>query len=347
MQVSFGKKAVQMGKDTFDHEILMKYVGGLHSHLRRPILLAKPKDIDEACSQAHYLEMDEKKGPSPSSNSSNASKKKGGVNATSTIAKKDSTKHCGHCDVDGHTDETCWKLHPELHPFKNKKKKKKSMPSLQGEPIYVESNEEGDEQLCCTGLQKKVCLGNDDAQNKGEPSKLFHIKVQIKMVKVDALFYSCSQVNLIGKELVDRLGLEMYDHPNPYALGWVKKGVEIRVSKQCKVKFAINEHFIDEVVVDVAPIDICGIVFGSPYMYVRDVIFRRRLNQYQLVKDGKNYTINSYEGKSKLSLVSSTQGNQLFNVSGKVSFLILKDKQECKDLHSCSFDKEHEMQLPP
>ncbi|KAH9322115.1 hypothetical protein KI387_016754, partial [Taxus chinensis] len=37
-----------------------------HSHLRRLLLLAKRKDLDKACSQAYYLEMDEDKGSSPS-----------------------------------------------------------------------------------------------------------------------------------------------------------------------------------------------------------------------------------------------------------------------------------------
>jgi len=42
--------------------------------------------------------------------------------------------------------------------------------------------------------------------------------------------------------------------------------------------FAISENFIDEVVFDVLPLGMCGVVFGSPYMYMRDVIFMRRSN---------------------------------------------------------------------
>jgi hypothetical protein len=54
--------------------------------------------------------------------------------------------------------------------------------------------------------------------------------------------------------------------------------VELKVSKQCKFKFSINQNFVDEVVADVVPLDICGVILGSPYLYARDAIFRRREN---------------------------------------------------------------------
>jgi hypothetical protein len=33
---------------------------------------------------------------------------------TTTEKKKDLNRHCKYCDVDGHMEENCWKLHPEL-----------------------------------------------------------------------------------------------------------------------------------------------------------------------------------------------------------------------------------------
>jgi len=36
--------------------------------------------------------------------------------------------------------------------------------------------------------------------------------------------------------------------------------------------------FPTEVDLDVVPLDVCGVVFGSPYMYMRDEIFMRRAN---------------------------------------------------------------------
>jgi hypothetical protein len=72
-------------------------------------------------------------------------------------------------------------------------------------------------------------------------------------------------------------------------LGWVNKDAKIKVTKQCKIKFAVSADFIDEVELDVVPLDICGVVFGSPYMYMRNAIFMGRANQYRLIKDGNTY----------------------------------------------------------
>jgi hypothetical protein len=57
----------------------------------------------------------------------------------------------------------------------------------------------------------------------------------------------------------------------------------------------------------VVPLNTCGVVFGSPYMYRRDVIFMRRENRYLLIKYGKYYIINAYKGKPNISLVIVNQ----------------------------------------
>jgi hypothetical protein len=36
--------------------VLIKYLWGLHSHLRKHVILFKPRIMDEACVQAQYLE---------------------------------------------------------------------------------------------------------------------------------------------------------------------------------------------------------------------------------------------------------------------------------------------------
>ena len=70
------------------------------------------------------------------------------------------------------------------------------------------------------------------------------------------------------KELVRKIGLEFHDHPHPYPLGWVNKDAELRATKQCKIKISICVDYIDEVEVDVVPLDVCGVVFGIHYMHI-------------------------------------------------------------------------------
>jgi hypothetical protein len=73
--------------------------------------------------------------------------------------------------------------------------------------------------------------------------------------------------------------------PHPYPLGWMNIIVELKITKQCKLRFVIIANFIDEVEVNVVPLDVYGLMFGSPYIYMKDAIFMRRA--YDLVKDGK------------------------------------------------------------
>jgi hypothetical protein len=117
-------------------------------------------------------------------------------------------------------------------------------------------------------------------------NELFHIRVISKHTKIDTLVDNGSQVNLISEQVVKNLGLETKPHLRPYPLGWVCDNAKLQVTKQCKLRFAITSSFIDEVELDVVPLDICGIVLGSPYLYDRKAIFYREHNRYHFSKMG-------------------------------------------------------------
>jgi hypothetical protein len=70
------------------------------------------------------------------------------------------------------------------------------------------------------------------------------------------------------------------------------------------MKFLVSVDFIDEVELDVVTLDVCGVVFGIPYMYRRCAILMQRDNEYCLIKYGKSYIINAHKGKSNISLIS-------------------------------------------
>ena len=71
--------------------------------------------------------------------------------------------------------------------------------------------------------------------------------------------------------------------------------------------------FVDEVDLDVVPLDICGIVLSSPYMYDRKDIFYREDNGYQLNNDRIEYIVRAHHIKTNLSLVSTNQMKRLIN----------------------------------
>jgi len=52
----FRKMTIMLGISPKNPDVLLKYLGGLHLHLREKVMLFKPKTMDEACVQAQYLE---------------------------------------------------------------------------------------------------------------------------------------------------------------------------------------------------------------------------------------------------------------------------------------------------
>ncbi|KAL9688730.1 hypothetical protein QQ045_033154 [Rhodiola kirilowii] len=55
-----------------------------------------------------------------------------------------------------------------------------------------------------------------------------------------------STENLISQKLVDHLKLPTEPHEKPYALGWVSKGSQVRVTRTCKVPISIGKHYREE-----------------------------------------------------------------------------------------------------
>lgn len=112
-----------------------------------------------------------------------------------------------------------------------------------------------------------------------------------KHSKIDTLFDSGSQASIISENTVKILNLETIPHHKPYPLGCVCDNAQLQLTRKCKLKFAITANFIDEVELDVVPLDICGIVLGSPYLYDKKAIFDRHENKYHLFKDGVEYIV--------------------------------------------------------
>jgi hypothetical protein len=83
---------------------------------------------------------------------------------------------------------------------------------------------------------------------------------------------------------------------------------------------------VDEVDLDVVPLDICDIFLGSPYVYDRKDIFYREDNRYHLTKDGIEYIIHAHRMKTNLSLVSTNQMKRLINASKNFVLMIVKAK---------------------
>ena len=55
------------------------------------------------------------------------------------------------------------------------------------------------------------------------------------------------------------LGLASIAHPHPYTVGWLNLGRGLYIRQQCHLLYNINP-FIDEVLCDVAPLDVADVL---------------------------------------------------------------------------------------
>ena len=77
---------------------------------------------------------------------------------------------------------------------------------------------------------------------------------------------------MISEEVVKRLGFPTIAHPQPYTIGWLHQGRDLRVSQQCLLPYGIKP-FIDEVLHDIAPLDVCDVLLGQPYLWKRHAMY--------------------------------------------------------------------------
>jgi hypothetical protein len=187
------------------------------------------------------------------------------------------------------------------------------------------SGEEG--KITVIGVQGKYSLhASSNSNNESHDDELFHIRVVSKHTKIETLFDLSSQVNLISKALVKKMGLETKPHTKPYPLGWVCDKEKLNVTKKCRVIFSISSKLIDEVDLDVVSLDICGIALGSPYIYDIKVGFFRHENKYHLTKQGVEYIVISHNMRVNTTLVSVGQMKRLINTNKKYVLMVVREK---------------------
>jgi hypothetical protein len=123
-----------------------------------------------------------------------------------------------------------------------------------------------------------------------ERERLFHSQMWVKGTPLHFIVDSGSQKNFISAEVVKQLGLSTTPHPQPYSIGWLRQGRDLRVNQQCRLSYDI-QPFKDEVLCDVAPLDVCDVLLGQPYMWKRHAIYESRPRSVIITLGGHLYRI--------------------------------------------------------
>jgi hypothetical protein len=69
--------------------------------------------------------------------------------------------------------------------------------------------------------------------------------------------------NLASRDMVEKLGLKLQQHPHPYHVQWLNELGDIKIGYKVKVPFKIGE-WVDTVECDVAPMSMCHMLLGRP-----------------------------------------------------------------------------------
>lgn len=118
-------------------------------------------------------------------------------------------------------------------------------------------------------------------------NKIFETKCVIEDNICSLIIDGGSCENLVSKDLMKALKLPTEQHPNPYKLGWIKKGPEVKVNEGCKVPIAIGNSYRDEVSCDVVDLGASHVLPGRPWQHDVDAIHRGKNNFYVVKWFGK------------------------------------------------------------
>ncbi|XP_057250722.1 uncharacterized protein LOC130591424 [Beta vulgaris subsp. vulgaris] len=142
------------------------------------------------------------------------------------------------------------------------------------EYAYAEFAEEESEDRVNFVLQRVLLASKEEGQRKN----LFKTHCSIQNKVCNLIVDNGSTENLVFQKLVEYLKLSTTPHEKPYALGWVSKGSQVRVTMTCRVPISIGKHYKDEVMCVVLDMDVCHIVLGRPWQFDNDITYRGRDN---------------------------------------------------------------------
>jgi hypothetical protein len=144
----------------------------------------------------------------------------------------------------------------------------------------------------------------------------------VKGIPLHFIVHSDSQKNLISVEVIKWMALPTTPQPQPYTIGWLHQGSDLRISQQCRLSYDIKP-FKDEVLCGVAPLEFFDVLLGQPYLWKRHVVYDSRPRSVIITLKRKLYRIPEAVSPSVISLISAKQCRKVISQTRKFVFFMI------------------------
>jgi hypothetical protein len=166
----------------------------------------------------------------------------------------------------------------------------------------------------------KVWPSEPEEPEEGE--HLFHSQMWVKRAPIHFIINNGSQKNLISTEVIKWLNLQTTPHPQPYNIGWLRQGRDLYVGQQCHLPYDIKP-FKDEVLCDIAPLEICDVLLGQPYLWKRRVVYESRRCSVIITLGRQLYRIPEVASPTAISLISTKKCSKVISWTREFIFFVI------------------------
>nr|GEU52353.1 retrotransposon protein, putative, Ty3-gypsy subclass [Tanacetum cinerariifolium] len=179
-------------------------------------------------------------------------------------------------------------------------------------------------------IQRTFCL--PEVSDSSQRNKIFQTKCLVKDEICSIIIDGGSCENLVSKAMVKAFKIPTEPHPNPYQIGWIKKGPTLKVTEICKVPLAIGKHYNELVTCDVVDMEAWHVLLERPWQHDVDTIHQGKSNMYLFKYSGKTIAMlplgvvslkKKLENKTLVTLVASPKEFQAERKEMEVSYALV------------------------